>query len=188
MNAASNVPDEELTGGQITAGGTGPVPGPPGPGGPQPGAPTVQPGRRPPGGARPARAGLADEDSRFGGGPAGSRGENEPSRPAAAASPPEENGLAAGREPHARLLDGDQLQRIVIRWKEIQAHFVDEPRMAVEQADALVASLMAQLAATLARERAALEQHWANDDGVSTEELRQSLRRYRSFFQRLLAA
>jgi hypothetical protein len=97
------------------------------------------------------------------------------------------NGQAAGASPTS-LLEGDELQRTVIRWKEIQAQFVDEPRTAVEQADALVAGLMQQLIATLSRERAELEQRWADGSEVSTEELRQSLRRYRSFFQRLLAA
>ena len=98
------------------------------------------------------------------------------------------NGPGRGREPGAALLEGSDLQRVVFRWREIQAHFVDEPRTAVEQADALVATLMEQLAAMFARERTALEKRWADGDEVSTEELRQSLRRYRSLFERLLAA
>jgi hypothetical protein len=192
VNAAGDTPDEGLTSGQIPAAATGPIPRLPRRGGPPPGAPTEQPVQRPAGDARPAPSGLAGEDDRFeesGPSPAGSREENEPSpADAAAASGGEGNGLTADREPHARLLEGDELQRVVLRWKEIQAHFVDEPRTAVEQADALVAGLMQQLAAMLARERAELEQRWAGGDGVSTEELRQSLRRYRSFFERLLAA
>lgn len=86
------------------------------------------------------------------------------------------------------MLEGGELQRIVFRWREIQAHFVDEPRTAVERADALVADLMQQLAAMFARERTALEQQWADGDRASTEELRQNLRRYRSLFERLLNA
>jgi hypothetical protein len=73
------------------------------------------------------------------------------------------------------------------RWDTIQAGFVDEPRHAVEEADSLVAETMKQLAETFARERSNLEQQWARGDNVSTEDLRLALRRYRSFFRRLLA-
>ncbi len=73
------------------------------------------------------------------------------------------------------------------RWDTIQAGFVDEPRHAVEEADTLVAETMKQLAETFARERSNLEQQWARGDNVSTEDLRVALRRYRSFFRRLLA-
>lgn len=188
MNAAGNGPDEGLTQ-QSTAAGTGPIPGPPDSAGPRPGLPTRQPAQRPAGDGRPTRAGLAGQDNRFAGGPADSREENQPS-PAGvgAADARQGNAPAAGREPPARLLESDELQRTVIRWKEIQAHFVDEPRKAVEQADTLVADLMQQLAALFARERAELEQSWAGGNEASTEELRQYLRRYRSFFERLLAA
>jgi hypothetical protein len=47
---------------------------------------------------------------------------------------------------------------------------------------------MQRLAAMFASERAGLEKRWAGGDEVSTEDLRQGLRRYRSFFERLLAA
>jgi hypothetical protein len=190
MNPAGNPPDQGLTTEQIAAVGTGPAHDAPGPRA-RPGAQAEQPVQRPAGDDRPARAGLAREDNRSPDGPADSREEHQRApAPAgdAAASPGKPGGLAAGREPRARLLEGDELQSIVVRWKEIQAHFVDEPRTAVQQADALVAGLMQQLAAMFARERAELEQRWTGGNEVSTEELRQSLRRYRSFFERLLAA
>lgn len=91
-------------------------------------------------------------------------------------------------EPHAQLLDADQQSTVIARWKEIQAQFVDEPRSAVQDADALVADLMQRLARTFAAERAELESRWASGEDVSTEDLRQGLQRYRSFFERLLAA
>ena len=47
---------------------------------------------------------------------------------------------------------------------------------------------MQRLAAMFATERAELENRWAGGDQVSTEDLRQGLRLYRSFFERLLAA
>jgi hypothetical protein len=95
---------------------------------------------------------------------------------------------AAGPGQRARLLDEGELQNLTARWKDIQAEFVEEPTEAVQQADALVAELMQRLAATFAAERAELESRWAGGNEVSTEDLRQGLRLYHSFFQRLLAA
>lgn len=73
------------------------------------------------------------------------------------------------------------------RWGAIQTGFVDEPRKAVEEADALVAQVMKRLAEVFADERAELERQWDRGDKISTEDLRLALRRYRSFFTRLLA-
>ncbi|HWN00741.1 MAG TPA: hypothetical protein VNO54_27130 [Streptosporangiaceae bacterium] len=77
-------------------------------------------------------------------------------------------------------------ERFVGRWQEIQAGFVDEPRRAVQDADALVVDMMDRLARMLASEREQLES--AGETGkISTEDLRQGLRRYRTLFERLLA-
>jgi hypothetical protein len=46
---------------------------------------------------------------------------------------------------------------------------------------------MQQLAEAFARERAQLEQQWSRGDSVSTEDLRVSFQRYRSFFRRILS-
>src|SRR5437667_9484982 len=72
------------------------------------------------------------------------------------------------------------------RWTDIQTGFVDEPRRSVEQADALVAEVIKRLANSFAEERSKLEGQWGRGDDVSTEDLRIALRRYRSFFDRLL--
>lgn len=72
------------------------------------------------------------------------------------------------------------------RWTEIQAAFVDEPRRAVEQGDALVADVIKRLASSFADERSKLEGQWGRGDNVSTEDLRVTLQRYRAFFDRLL--
>ena len=101
---------------------------------------------------------------------------------------PDDGGVAAGRGSRASLLEDGELRGITMRWKDIQAEFVDEPQKAVQEADALVAELMQRLAVMFATERAELENRWAGGDQVSTEDLRQGLRRYRSFFERLLAA
>lgn len=94
----------------------------------------------------------------------------------------------AGDQPRAQLLEDDELQNLLVQWKDIQAEFVDEPRKAVQAADALVAELMQRLAQMFASERAQLESRWSGGEDVSTEDLRRGLRRYRSFFERLLAA
>ncbi len=73
------------------------------------------------------------------------------------------------------------------KWDRIQGGFVDEPRTAVEQADELVAQAIKRLAESFADERKRLESQWDRGDQVNTEDLRVSLRTYRSFFQRLLA-
>lgn len=89
------------------------------------------------------------------------------------------------REP---LLPPDQSERFTTRWHEIQSSFVDQPRDAVADADALVADLMQRLAASFSNERDRLEGQWDRGDDVSTEDLRVALTRYRSFFDRLLSA
>jgi hypothetical protein len=73
------------------------------------------------------------------------------------------------------------------RWTDIQTGFVDDPRHAVEEADGLVAEVMKRLAEVFADERGTLEQQWSRGDSVDTESLRVALRRYRSFFDRLLS-
>lgn len=109
-------------------------------------------------------------------------------QPAPAQQAADDSDLAVGDQLHAQLLGDDELQSILVQWKEIQAEFVDEPRRAVQDADALVADLMQRLARMFASERDQLESRWAGGDDVSTEDLRRGLRRYRSFFERLLAA
>jgi hypothetical protein len=103
--------------------------------------------------------------------------------PAAAASGP-----AAGQEPRTQLVGADEHAGFVARWQEIQAGFVDEPRKAVHDADALVTDLMQRLAEMLASERDQLESRTGASGDASTEDLRQGLRRYRSLFERLIAA
>jgi hypothetical protein len=85
------------------------------------------------------------------------------------------------------LFAGNESDDFRHRWTDIQAAFVDEPRQAVEKADGLVAEAMKRLAEIFARERGNLEQQWSKGGDVSTEDLRVALRRYRSFFDRLLS-
>lgn len=90
-------------------------------------------------------------------------------------------------EQAAPLLSPDETKDFRARWDATQVGFVDEPRRAVEQADSLVAGAMKRLAEMFADERAKLEGQWDRGDKVSTEDLRLALRRYRSFFGRLLS-
>ncbi len=86
------------------------------------------------------------------------------------------------------LLADEETDDFRSRWEMVQAGFVDEPREAVQQADVLVGSLTERLAETFSQRRDGLEQQWGRGDEVSTEDLRQALRSYRSFFDRLLRA
>jgi hypothetical protein len=87
----------------------------------------------------------------------------------------------------APLFPAEEAKNFRARWDAIQVGFVDEPRQAVQQADSLVAGAMKRLTEMFAAERAKLEGQWDRGDDVSTEDLRLALRRYRSFFARLLS-
>jgi len=89
-------------------------------------------------------------------------------------------------EQHEPLLPQDFVQELRTRWDEVQTGFVDEPRGAVQHADELVAQTIQRLAQSFADERGRLEEQWGRGDNVNTEDLRLALRKYRSFFQRLL--
>jgi len=94
---------------------------------------------------------------------------------------------AAAREEATPLFAPDESQSLRARWDAIQVGFVDEPRRSVEEADHLVAETMKRLAEIFSNERQGLEHEWDRGGNVSTEDLRIALRRYRSFFGRLLA-
>ena len=91
------------------------------------------------------------------------------------------------QEPNLPLFAQNDTEDFRSRWERTQIGFVDEPRKAVEQADELVASAIKRLAEVFATERHKLEAEWDKTDNVSTEDLRVALRRYRSFFDRLLS-
>lgn len=87
----------------------------------------------------------------------------------------------------AALFGEAEIQQLRTRWTEIQSGFVDEPRRAVKEADALVQDVTKRLTDMFARERTGLEQQWDRGDDVTTEDLRVGLQRYHTFFDRLLA-
>ena len=106
---------------------------------------------------------------------------------AAQQSAPPAGGADTAESQAAQLLDPKDRDAMTQRWRDIQADFVDQPQKAMQDADALVAGLMQQLAQMFSQERSQLEAQWSRGDEVSTEDLRVSLQRYRAFFERLLS-
>jgi hypothetical protein len=106
----------------------------------------------------------------------------EPISTAELAAKPGANSDAAGP-----LLSPEFVQDLRKRWDVIQTGFVDEPRAAVRQADELVASAIKRLAESFADARSNLEGQWARGDEINTENLRVALKKYRSFFQKLMS-
>jgi len=82
----------------------------------------------------------------------------------------------------APLFPEDMAGNFRARWAVVQQGFVDDPQNAVREGDELVAQVIKSLAETFSKQRAALE-----GEQASTENLRMALRRYRSFFERLLS-
>lgn len=87
----------------------------------------------------------------------------------------------------APLFDTEDAVNLQVEWRALQAEFVDDPREALQRADELVAQAMRSLADTFTEHKHALEEQWQRGDDVQTEELRQALKRYRAFFDRLLS-
>jgi hypothetical protein len=84
------------------------------------------------------------------------------------------------------LLDHSESEHLRTRWNEIQGKFVDEPRAAVQQADALVSEVVDKITQMFSTEHGSLESQWKQGNDVSTEDLRKALQHYRSFFNRLV--
>jgi hypothetical protein len=85
------------------------------------------------------------------------------------------------------LFADDEFAGLRARWENVQAGFVDDPRECVQKADGLVSDLVDQLTTGFTEARSRLEEQWARGEEASTEDLRIALKRYREFFQRLLA-
>ena len=98
---------------------------------------------------------------------------------------PMDNGQRDNGQRLAALFNAEVAQDFRARWDAAQIGFVDNPRQSVQQADELVAEVMKSLAQTFADERRQLEAQMS--ETASTEHLRVTLQRYRSFFQRLLS-
>jgi Lon protease-like protein len=94
--------------------------------------------------------------------------------------------ISANEEDYSPLFENNEAVKFRTQWLEIQSRFVDDPRVAVKEADDLVADVIKNITRTFSDERMTLENQWKSGDRVSTEDLRVALQRYRSFFNRLL--
>jgi hypothetical protein len=88
-------------------------------------------------------------------------------------------------EDYVALFEDNEAEGFRTQWLDIQSRFVDDPSVAVKEADDLVAEVIKNITRSFADKRISLESQWKSGD-VSTEELRVALKRYRSFFNRLL--
>ena len=100
--------------------------------------------------------------------------------------PPADTAARSGEELEP-LFTTEMAETYRSQWISIQSGFVDDPRRAVRSGDELVAQMMTNLANTFAEERHRVEAQLDSTGEGSTEELRVTLRRYRSFFERLLS-
>src|SRR5262245_38399522 len=83
------------------------------------------------------------------------------------------------------LLEMEEIEDFKLRWPEIKATFVDDPRDSVQLADQMLIQVTELIARRVGEERARLESEWNGRNDVTTEDLRQSLHRYQVFFDRL---
>ncbi|WP_161791200.1 hypothetical protein [Streptacidiphilus jiangxiensis] len=92
------------------------------------------------------------------------------------------------------VLDPQVALRLRDDWQQVQFDFVDDPRQAVEQADAVVGRAGQRIAEALSACSAAVRRSWqaegpgsaAHDTGTSTEHLRVVLQQYRDLLNRML--
>ena len=84
------------------------------------------------------------------------------------------------------LIEPERAESYNSRWKELKGEFVDDPARAVRGANALVGEVLDELEELFRRQRTDLEQG-LNSEQTTTEDLRQALRRSRSFFDRMLS-
>src|ERR1700677_3983183 len=73
----------------------------------------------------------------------------------------------AREEDRVALVVSNQANELRARWDCIQVGFVDEPRKAVQEADALVSATIKRLAEIFADERHKLEKQWDRRENVS---------------------
>jgi len=91
-----------------------------------------------------------------------------------------------GARQRTTLIPSERAESYNSRWNELKSEFVDEPRRAVRGANELVGEVLDELEELFRSQRADLE-HGLDSEQTTTEDLRQALGRYRSFFDRLLS-
>lgn len=103
--------------------------------------------------------------------------------PAAAAvpapSPPAE-------EAEWRGFAADEIESLRARWRQLQGDFVDDPTKAMREADNLVDETLRTLTKRLTEQHSALTGQWDAKGNDDTEQLRLTIRRYRTLLHRML--
>lgn len=119
---------------------------------------------------------------------------NEPLRNDLPESQPEGRVISMeNRRPAAKtgeresLISTAQMEDLRSRWTVIQAGFVDEPRKAVQEADALISAAIQQIGESFRGQKSQIEKVVGQGSETSTEDLRMMLQRYRTLFDRLLS-
>lgn len=103
-------------------------------------------------------------------------------------TPRDEKITDTGEDDFVALFESDEADRFNTQWLAIQSRFVDDPRASVEEADELVADVIKSITRSFADRRISLENQWrSGENNTSTEDLRLAIKRYRSFFNRLLS-
>ena len=92
----------------------------------------------------------------------------------------------SGVRQRTSLIEPERAESYNSRWKELKGDFVDDPRRAVRGANELVGEVLDELEELFRRQRTDLEQG-LDSEQTTTEDLRQAMGRYRSFFDRLLS-
>jgi hypothetical protein len=85
--------------------------------------------------------------------------------------------------PPFELLSPEQEDGYRARWAALQAGFVDDPKSAADQADALVGEVLEALVRRREELRGDLGRRF--DEGADTEAMRLAIQHYRVFFNRL---
>ncbi|WBB79504.1 hypothetical protein O7606_25685 [Micromonospora sp. WMMD882] len=85
----------------------------------------------------------------------------------------------------ATLFDPSTAEGFRDRWRDVQLRFVDDPKAAAGQAQALVEEAIHALAAALAEQKNRIS-GWQDAGSADTEQLRQAVRGYRDFLDRVL--
>jgi hypothetical protein len=91
-----------------------------------------------------------------------------------------------GSRQRATLIEPERAESYNSRWHDLKGEFVDDPRRSVRGANELVGEVLDELEELFRGQRADLE-HGLDSEQTTTEDLRQALGRYRSFFDRLLS-
>jgi hypothetical protein len=84
------------------------------------------------------------------------------------------------------LIPKRETEDLRLRWTAVQSTFVDNPRKAVDDANALVSSAMKQIEESFRSQRTQIEKQLTKGVAASTEDLRVALQNYRTLFDRLL--